>query len=65
MLKVIDGRTMIRDERIFFSIDHNILHNWIEKLFSLLEFADLARILIKPLKNLSVKIKKYLTSSWT
>lgn len=63
MLKVIDGRTMIRDERIFFSIDHNILHNWIEKLFSLLEFADLARILIKPLKNLSVKIKKYLTSS--
>ena len=63
MLKVIDGRTMIRDERIFFSIDHNILHNWMEKLFSLLEFADLARILIKPLKNLSVKIKKYLTSS--
>ena len=63
MLKVIDGRMMIRDERIFFSIDHNILHNWIEKLFSLLEFADLARGLIKPLKNLTVKIKKYLTPS--
>jgi len=42
MLKVIDGRMMIRDERIFFSID--ILHNRIEKLFSLLEFADLAGI---------------------
>ena len=42
MLKVIDGRMMIRDERIFFSID--ILHNRIEKLFSLLEFADLDRI---------------------
>ena len=43
-LKVIDGRMMIRDERIFFSIDHIILHNRIEKLFPLLEFADLARI---------------------
>merc|ERR1712137_7453 len=42
MLKVIDGRMMIRDERIFFSID--ILHNRIEKLFSLLDFADLAGI---------------------
>ena len=64
-LKVIDGRMMIRDERIFFSIDHFILHNRIEKLFSILEFADLAGIDKKPFKHRSVKIKrKYLTSSW-
>ena len=40
---------MIRDERIFFSIDHFILHNRIEKLFSILEFADLAGIDKNPL----------------